>query len=139
MSKIKERLANRVFEIKSANTPEDLSFVIWSKGTEEATGSSKQSYRDGFVDWIKSYANGTGAKWQYKNPTELAESIWQPFLDEPNDIWFPAIRAALVNWIEDFKADLCSFCRLNKRENESYLCQNCIDDYNRERSVKADA
>lgn len=64
---------------------------------------SRQSYRDGLTNWINSYKNNTKPNWRYKSPLELVEAIWQPYLDEEKDIWFPTIRNTVEDWIQDFK------------------------------------
>lgn len=101
-NEIKERLEKRVQELKSCQNAEEMAFAIWTRNFESATGSSKKSYRDGFINWIESYKSGETPKWKYKNPEELANAIWEPFLDEPEDEWFPALRTTLKEWIRSY-------------------------------------
>lgn len=99
-----ERLEKRKEEFRSCTTTEEFSLAIWSKGFENAVGSNKQSYRDCLIDWVECYKLGNSeAKWKYKTPQELANAIYVPYLDEPNDIWFPALRREIVDWIEKYK------------------------------------
>lgn len=98
-----ERLENRLEEIKSCKTPEELSFVIWTKELENAIGS-RRHYREPFIDWIKCYKFDKTPQWKdYKYPKDLVEGIWKPFLDEPGDIWFKSLRETVIEWIEDYK------------------------------------
>jgi hypothetical protein len=93
----------RLNEIRSCNTVQDLALNIWSLGLEEATGSSKKSYRDGFIDWVESFKSGGKSQWKYNTPEDLAEAIWPSFLDERGDTWFPLLRTELVKWIKNYK------------------------------------
>ena len=97
-----QRLQNRIEQIKTCKTPEELSFAIWPKDMDEKIGS-RQSYRDGLTNWIHSFKNNTKPNWKYKSPREVAEAIWQPYLDEENDIWFPSLRNTVEDWIHDYK------------------------------------
>lgn len=102
----KNRLEERLNKFRSAETPEEISFLIWSEQLEEATGSSKQSYRDGLVEWIKAYKEERLPKLysKYKTPLDLAEGVWPPYLDDgDNDVWFISLRKVLVNWINNYK------------------------------------
>ena len=105
MNEQKQRLKLRLAEIRNCKTPEELAFAIWSKKFEEATGSNKDAYRKPFINWIEHFVGETENNliWtSYKTPRDLAEGIWQPFLDEPNDEWFPSLRDELVAWIFNY-------------------------------------
>ena len=97
-----ERLQNRIDQIKTCRTPDELSFAIWPKDMDNKIGS-QNSYRDGLINWIHCFKTNTKANWKYKSPREVVEAIWQPYLDEENDIWFPSLRNTLEDWILDFK------------------------------------
>lgn len=100
---VKERLEKRLQIIKEAKTPMDLAYTIWSKSFEEATGSSKQDYRNCFVEWIEVYKENRPPNlwYRYKNPIEVVNDIWKPFLDnnETDKLWFGSLRSELVKWI----------------------------------------
>lgn len=49
-----QRLDNRANELKICQTPEELSYAVWTKQLEVAT-SDKSCYRNPFVEWIKCY------------------------------------------------------------------------------------
>lgn len=107
-TEIKERLEKRLQKMKDAITPTELAYTIWSKEFEEATGSSKQDYRNCFVEWIDAYKeNRKPNLWnKYKNASELANAIWQPYLDRDDDdsdkLWFGSLRSGLVEWINAY-------------------------------------
>lgn len=98
-----QRLEKRLERIRNCAEPISLSFEIWTTRMEKAIGSSRQEYRNGFVDWIESYKNRTRAKWIYRNPEELANSVWPPYLDREDDsLWFIKLRIELVKWINRY-------------------------------------
>lgn len=103
---VKERLAERLKRMKDATTPMELAYTIWSKHFEEATGSSKQDYRNCFVEWIDALKeNRPPNLWnRYKKPEDVANAIWQPFLDnnEEDKLWFGSLRSGLVEWINAY-------------------------------------
>jgi hypothetical protein len=100
--KIKKREELRYNKIRSCNSPEELSWVIWTKDLEEAMQSSRDCYRKPFVQWINEYTVGLPhAGWKYNNPHELAEGIWHVFINE--DGHFKRLRNTLVDWIENYK------------------------------------
>jgi hypothetical protein len=83
----KERREKRIQSLKECQTPTDLAYNIWTKELEEAMGD-RSHYRIPFINWIESYKMGINPQWEsYKNPHDLAEGIWKPFLDRP-DVWF---------------------------------------------------
>jgi len=92
---------NRIRSLNICNTPEELSFNIWTKELEEAIGSRKE-YRNGFVNWIESRKNGTSPQWKYVNIKEFVEAIWPPYLDEDKDDYFPLLRNALEQWVNEY-------------------------------------
>ena len=104
----KDRLTKRLQEMKDATTPEGLAYTIWTKQLEEAMGSSRNPYRQPFVNWISSYAKHTPEtpnEWSdYKTPEELAEGIWPSKYDinESDKVWFGALRSGLVEWINQY-------------------------------------
>ncbi len=103
---VKERLAGRLKIMKEAKTPTDLAYTIGSKQLEEAMGSSRDCYRKPFIAWIEDYKKKTTPKewYKYKNPIDLANAVWQPFLDNNEDdkLWFGSLRAGLIEWIDDY-------------------------------------
>lgn len=103
---IKERLAERLQVMKEAKTPGELAYTIWTKEFEKATSTSKQDYRNCFVEWIAAYKeNRKPNLWnRYKNPNEVADAIWQPFLDqdESDKLWFNSLRSGLIEWINTY-------------------------------------
>lgn len=102
---ISERLLRRLDEFHKAQTPEDMSYVIWTQKLKDAIGS-RASYRNSFINWVKSYKEGIPpTEWgSYKTPTDLAEGIWQLYLDNNSDdkFWFDMLRATLIEWIENY-------------------------------------
>lgn len=103
---IKERLAKRLEEIKLASDPTQLSYAIWTKGLEEAMGSSKQEYRRCLVEWIVAYkGNRKPMYWsKYLTPEDLAEDIWPKYfdIDESDNLWFSSLRNELIKWINEY-------------------------------------
>lgn len=103
---IKDRIEDRRRIMEEAKTPVELAYTIWTKEFEEATGSSKDIYRTPFVAWVESYKSKTTPKeWtDYKTPKDLAEAIWQPFLDnnQEDEFWFGSLRSFLIKWINDY-------------------------------------
>lgn len=104
-----ERLENRLKEIRSAKTPEDLSFAIWSKEFEAAMGSSRQSYRDCLVEWVTALKEKRPPNlWnKYTNPLQVAQDIWKPFLnqDKTDEIWFGSLINEFVSWVNNYIKD----------------------------------
>jgi hypothetical protein len=101
-----KRLKERLQRMKDAKTPTELAFTIWTKELEEAMGSSRDGYRNPFIAWIECYREGIKPRgWSsYKTPKDLAEGIWQPFLDRKSDgNWFTELRKDLIDWIEEYK------------------------------------
>ena len=100
----KERREQRIQTLINCQTPTDLAFNIWTKQMEEAIGSSRDHYRNPFINWIESYKSKTIPQWtSYKTPRDLANGIWKPFLDSPDDYGlFSDLRNALVDWIENY-------------------------------------
>jgi hypothetical protein len=103
---IKERLVERLKTMKESTTPTELAYTIWTKQLEDAMGSSRDGYRKPFINWIESYKSGTKPKeWgKYKTPKELAEAVWEPYLDNNDEdkLWFDSLRSGLVEWINDY-------------------------------------
>ena len=103
---VKERLAERLKRMKDATTPTELAYTIWTKQLEEAMGSSRDGYRKPFIAWIEAYKSNTTPKEfsKYKTPKDLAEGVWQPFLDrnEEDKLWFGSLRSGLVEWINAY-------------------------------------
>lgn len=100
-----ERLLHRTKTMSDCRTPSELSFVIWSKGFEEAVGSSRDAYRNAFVDWVQAYRDKVPPKqWtKYRTPEELVNDIWRPYLDRPQDtVWFTALRKTVSEWIKNY-------------------------------------
>lgn len=102
----KERLEQRLKTMKEAKTPTELAYTIWTKQLEEAMGSSRDSYRNSFINWIEGYkAKTPPTEWSvYKTPNELADDIWQPYLDRnaEDKLWCGSLRAGLVEWINEY-------------------------------------
>jgi hypothetical protein len=103
---IRERLEKRLQEIKVCKTLEELSFSIWSKKFEEATGSSKREYRDCFIEWVSAFKEKRLPNlWnRYKTVENLVCAIWYPYLDnnEEDILWFGSLRNELTVWIENY-------------------------------------
>ena len=100
-----KRRDKRIKTLRDCKTPEELALNIWSIGLEKAMGSSKEVYRKPFVDWIECYKTEEIPTWKYKTPMDLAEGIWQPYLDSESDNGlFVALRKELVKWIEKYKS-----------------------------------
>jgi len=102
---IKDRLEKRLQVIKDCKTLEELSFSIWSKKLDVTTGSSKQTYRDGFINWIESKKTGKKPTWtKYQTVQNLVYAIWYPHLDnnEEDVLWFGSLRNELTVWIENY-------------------------------------
>lgn len=99
----KERREKRLQTLKECKTPTDLAFNIWTKESEEYMGD-RSCYRNPFINWIESYKNKVTPQWKsYKTPKDLAEGIWKPFLDRPDDFGlFSDLRNSLVDWIERY-------------------------------------
>ncbi|MDR1504456.1 MAG: hypothetical protein LBT43_18570 [Prevotella sp.] len=99
----KARTERRYWEISSCNSPEGLSWVIWTKELEEAMQSSRDCYRKPFVQWIDEYvADAPHVGWKYNTPRKIAEAIWVVFRNEDDD-HFEKLRSTLVDWIENYK------------------------------------
>ena len=71
------------------------------QGAREAVGD-RSSYRIPFIEWVECYKNGAAPQWRYQTPKDLVEALWPQYLDEPNDQWFPVLRAELITWIENY-------------------------------------
>jgi hypothetical protein len=103
---IKERLAERLKEMKDATTPTELAYTIWTKKLEEAMGLSREPYRYALVTWIWAYKDNTiPPQWaKYKTPEEIAEAVWEPTLElgEEDRLWFGSLRSGLVEWINNY-------------------------------------
>jgi hypothetical protein len=102
---IQARLDKRLEEMSNCKTTTELAYTIWSKSFEEATGGSKQDYRNCFKEWIEAYREKRPPNlWnRYKTPIEVADAIWQPFLDRESDkLWFTSLRKGLIDWIEKY-------------------------------------
>lgn len=105
-TEIKERLANRLQVMKEANTPSELAYTIWTKQLEEAMGSSRQEYRNCFIEWINAYKEKRKPNlWnRYQTPEDMAEAVWAKNLetDESDNLWFGSLRNGLIEWINDY-------------------------------------
>lgn len=105
-TEIKERLAKRLQVMKEATNPNELSFTIWTKQLEEAMGSSRQAYRDCFIEWIIAYKEKRKPNlWnKYQTPEDVAEAVWPKNLemDESDNLWFGSLRAGLIEWINNY-------------------------------------
>lgn len=103
-----DRLNKRLQVLKDCNSPEEVSYTIWTKHFEECTGSKKE-YRDGFINWVESYKNNTTPQWtSYDTVEDLVLSIWEPYLDntETDTLWFGSLRKGLIEWINHYKTHL---------------------------------
>ena len=101
----RQRRLERLDSLKRCVTLEELALNIWTPKQEEYMGD-RSMYRNPFKEWIHSYKEGTTpSNWHgYKTPRQLAEGIWKPFLDRPDDYgWFSDLRDALVEWIEKYR------------------------------------
>lgn len=109
---IKDRLAYRLKTMQDTNDPIELAYTIWTKGLDEAKGSSQDCYRLPFIAWINAYKNNeTPKEWtKYKTPKDLAEGLWKPYLDcnDEDVYWFGSLRSCLIKWIEDYESNSSS-------------------------------
>ena len=103
----KERRAIRIQSLKDCQTPMELAYNIWTKESEACIGD-RSHYRTPFINWVESYKTKTTPQWtSYKTPRDLANGIWKPFLDRPDDYGlFSDLRNALVDWIEQYALSL---------------------------------
>ena len=99
----KDRREKRLQSLKDCQTPTDVAYNIWTKELEKYMGD-RSHYRVPFVDWIESYKLKRTPQWNsYKTPSDLADGIWKPFLDRPDDYGlFSDLRNTLVEWIEQY-------------------------------------
>ena len=103
----KERRAKRIQSLMDCKNPNELAYNIWTKESEACIGD-RAHYRNPFINWIESYKLKTTPQWiSYKTPRDLAEGIWKPILDTPNDYGlFSELRNALVDWIDRYALSL---------------------------------
>ena len=96
-----DRLSLRLKSMRDCQTPEELSFNIWTLELEQAMGD-RSAYRKPFVNWVECYKSGEVPQWRYKTPMEVAEAIWYKSKSR-EDAWIVAVRQELVDWIERYK------------------------------------
>jgi hypothetical protein len=100
---IDENHKKRIQVIKNAKTPEELSFLIWSKSLDVAMGSSRDIYRKPFVVWITEIKNGLDfSGWNYKTPKDIVEDIYKPYLDLDDKEFYNNLRETIQHKIEEF-------------------------------------
>jgi len=82
-----------VNNINSCKTPQQLADLIFRS----------EENKELFVGWVRAYAEGiTPKQWFiYRNPRQLAESIWKTHQDVEGD-GRGRLREALEEWIENY-------------------------------------
>lgn len=93
----------RLLELQSCSTPEQVAAVIWTPELEQLMGD-RSMYKNPFAEWIRAYRAGKPSKelFSYKTPLEVANAVWPAELNDPDGL-FEDLRQELVVWIELYK------------------------------------
>lgn len=94
-----ERLKKRLKSIDDCKTVEELSWNIWSKNFEKASGSKAED-RKWFNERCLEYFNSYNF-----SVKQISEDIYQPFLDESDDYLFQNIRFHLEQKLIQLKKE----------------------------------
>ena len=93
----------RLLELQSCRTPEQVAAFIWTPELEELMGD-RSMYKNPFAEWIRAYRAGRPSVelFSYKTPLEIANAVWPVELNDPDGL-FEELRQELVVWIELYK------------------------------------